>query len=84
MKSTSQAQPVDELYSPNLHKRRRFPVPAEQDEEDIEHAGTIFFWNYYKTIGRRAEPKSSYAPFVIAVLLVEVRRLSMKFDFIPR
>jgi hypothetical protein len=34
LKSTSQAQPVDELSSPNLHKRRRIPLPAVQDDEE--------------------------------------------------
>jgi hypothetical protein len=34
LKSTSQEQPVDELSSPNLHTRRRFPVPAVQDDDE--------------------------------------------------
>jgi hypothetical protein len=34
LKSNSQAQPVDELSSLNLHKQSRIPLPAVQDDEE--------------------------------------------------
>ncbi len=37
----------------------------EEEDEDIEHTGTII-WNYYKSVGVQADPRMSRAAsFVI-------------------